>query len=113
MWLLCVPTPDDLESALGQDYPRDDLLDRLVRYGYGRDEQPGFVVRGDTVTVYLEEDPDGDDYLVPFTLALLRYAMDIDAGNAGEPEDVVLNDRVLQALAVLWLVPLGIGIFAR
>ena len=49
--------------------------------------------------------------IVPFTLALLRYAMDIDAGNAGEPEDVVLNDRVLQALAVLWLIPLGIGIF--
>ena len=49
--------------------------------------------------------------IVPFTLALLRYAMDIDAGNAGEPEDVVLNDRVLQALAVLWLIPLGVGIF--
>ncbi len=49
--------------------------------------------------------------IVPFTLALLRYAMDIDAGNAGEPEDVVLNDRILQALAVLWLIPLGIGIF--
>ncbi len=51
--------------------------------------------------------------IVPFTLALLRYAMDIDAGNAGEPEDVVLNDRVLQALAVLWLIPLGIGIFVH
>ena len=49
--------------------------------------------------------------IVPFTLALLRYALDIDAGNAGEPEDVVLNDRILQALAVLWLIPLGIGIF--
>ncbi|MCW3157054.1 decaprenyl-phosphate phosphoribosyltransferase [Micropruina sonneratiae] len=49
--------------------------------------------------------------IVPFVLALLRYAMDIDAGNAGEPEDVVLNDRVLQALAVLWLIPLGVGIF--
>jgi len=49
--------------------------------------------------------------IVPFTLALLRYAMDIDAGNAGEPEDVVLNDRILQALAVLWLIPLGVGIF--
>ncbi|MFT3969349.1 MAG: decaprenyl-phosphate phosphoribosyltransferase [Micropruina sp.] len=51
--------------------------------------------------------------IVPFTLALLRYAMDIDAGNAGEPEDVVLNDRILQALAVLWLIPLGIGIFVH
>ena len=51
--------------------------------------------------------------IVPFTLALLRYAMDIDAGNAGEPEDVVLNDRVLQALAILWLIPLGIGIYVQ
>lgn len=51
--------------------------------------------------------------IVPFTLALLRYAMDIDAGNAGEPEDVVLNDRVLQGLAVLWLIPLAIGIFVK
>lgn len=61
--------------------------------------------------------PDGVPWttisIVPFTLALLRYAMDIDAGNAGEPEDVVLNDRVLQGLAVLWLVPLGIGIFVH
>ena len=53
----------------------------------------------------------GASAVLPFTLALLRYAMDIDAGNAGEPEDVVLNDRVLQALAVLWLIPLGVGIF--
>ncbi|MFZ1411384.1 MAG: decaprenyl-phosphate phosphoribosyltransferase [Micropruina sp.] len=51
--------------------------------------------------------------IAPFTLALLRYAMDIDAGNAGEPEDVVLNDRVLQTLAVLWMVPLGIAVFVQ
>lgn len=29
------------------------------------------------------------------TLALLRYAMRIDTGDAGEPEDVVMGDRVL------------------
>lgn len=50
--------------------------------------------------------------IIPFTLALLRYAMDIDAGNAGEPEDVVLNDRVLQCLAALWVIPLSIGIIS-
>ena len=55
------PFPTDparyaLTLALGQEYPRDDLLERLVHYGYGRDEQPGFVVRGDTVTVYLDAD---------------------------------------------------------
>ncbi len=49
--------------------------------------------------------------IAPFTLALLRYAYVIDRGDAGEPEDVVLTDRVLQVLAVVWVVPLGIGVF--
>jgi len=37
--------------------------------------------------------------LVPFVLAILRYAMDVDGGNGGEPEEIVLNDRVLQVLS--------------
>lgn len=49
--------------------------------------------------------------IAPFTLALLRYAMTIDTGGAGEPEDVVLSDRVLQALGLLWAVPVGISVF--
>lgn len=50
--------------------------------------------------------------IAPFTLALLRYAMVVDAGRAGEPEDVVLSDRVLQVLAVLWAVPVALAVFA-
>jgi decaprenyl-phosphate phosphoribosyltransferase len=38
--------------------------------------------------------------IIPFTIAILRYAVDIDGGEAGEPEDLALNDRVLQLLAV-------------
>lgn len=49
--------------------------------------------------------------IAPFTLALLRYAMEIDQGLAGEPEDVVLGDRVLQGLAVLWVIPVAIAVF--
>lgn len=49
--------------------------------------------------------------IAPFTLALLRYAYVIDSGAAGEPEDVVSSDRVLQALGVLWVIPVGIGVF--
>ena len=49
--------------------------------------------------------------IAPFTLALLRYAYVIDTGRAGEPEDVVLSDRVLQALGLLWVVPVAIGVF--
>ncbi|MDR1238443.1 MAG: decaprenyl-phosphate phosphoribosyltransferase [Propionibacteriaceae bacterium] len=50
--------------------------------------------------------------IAPFTLAILRYAMAIDAGRAGEPEEVVLSDRVLQALALLWIAPVAISVFA-
>ncbi len=49
--------------------------------------------------------------IAPFTLAVLRYAMRIDQGKAGEPEDVVLSDPILQVLAVLWVVPVAIAVF--
>ena len=49
--------------------------------------------------------------IAPFTLALLRYAMTIDAGEAGEPEDVVLSDHVLQGLGLLWAVPVAVSVF--
>ncbi len=50
--------------------------------------------------------------IAPFALAILRYAMKIDAGQAGAPEDVVMHDRVLQVLGVVWLVPVAIAVFA-
>ena len=49
--------------------------------------------------------------IAPFTLAVLRYAFQIDMGVAGEPEDVALGDHMLQAFAVLWAVPLAIAVF--
>jgi decaprenyl-phosphate phosphoribosyltransferase len=36
--------------------------------------------------------------LVPFVMAILRYAVDVDGGNGGEPEEIALGDRVLQVL---------------
>ena len=45
--------------------------------------------------------------IAPFVLALLRYAVDIDRGMAGEPETIVASDRVLQALGVVWLLLFG------
>ena len=38
--------------------------------------------------------------IIPFTIAILRYAIDVDGGMAGEPEDIVLRDRVLQLLGL-------------
>jgi len=34
---------------------------------------------------------------------VLRYAVDVDGGMAGEPEDIVVKDRVLQLLGVAWV----------
>ena len=41
--------------------------------------------------------------MVPFTVAILRYAVDVDGGEAGEPEEIALGDRVLQVLAIAWI----------
>ena len=49
--------------------------------------------------------------IAPFTLAILRYAMKIDQGDAGEPEDIVMSDRMLQILAVLWVIPVALAVF--
>ncbi|MHA6797872.1 decaprenyl-phosphate phosphoribosyltransferase [Bounagaea algeriensis] len=39
--------------------------------------------------------------IIPMVIAILRYAVDIDKGVAGEPEEVVLKDKVLMVLGVL------------
>jgi decaprenyl-phosphate phosphoribosyltransferase len=49
--------------------------------------------------------------IVPFVVALLRYAVDVDGGKAGEPEDIVLHDRVLQILGVSWVVCLALAFY--
>ncbi|HEY4006880.1 MAG TPA: decaprenyl-phosphate phosphoribosyltransferase [Pseudonocardia sp.] len=49
--------------------------------------------------------------IVPFVVAVLRYAVDVDGGNGGEPEEIALADRVLQVLAVLWLCALVVAVY--
>lgn len=41
--------------------------------------------------------------VVPLVLFLLRYALLLDQGRGGAPEDLVLADRVLFALAATWV----------
>lgn len=48
--------------------------------------------------------------IAPFVLGLLRYAVDIDRGTAGAPEDIVLGDRVLQVLGVAWVATIVVGV---
>lgn len=49
--------------------------------------------------------------IVPFVVAVLRYAVDVDAGNAGEPEVIALRDRVLQVLGAGWVVSLALSFY--
>ncbi|WP_312886779.1 decaprenyl-phosphate phosphoribosyltransferase [Actinocrinis puniceicyclus] len=49
--------------------------------------------------------------IVPWSFIFLRYAMFVDAGNAGEPEDVLLGDRVIMAIAATWLACFALGVF--
>jgi decaprenyl-phosphate phosphoribosyltransferase len=44
-------------------------------------------------------------------LAILRYAVDVDRGAAGAPEEIVLRDRVLLGLALAWGCTVGMGVF--
>jgi decaprenyl-phosphate phosphoribosyltransferase len=48
--------------------------------------------------------------IVPFVLGVLRYAIDVERGRAGAPEEVVLSDRVLQSLGLAWLVLFVAGV---
>lgn len=50
--------------------------------------------------------------LAPFTLAILRFAIDVDAGTAEEPEEIVLRDRVLLGLGVAWAVSVALAVYA-
>jgi decaprenyl-phosphate phosphoribosyltransferase len=48
--------------------------------------------------------------MIPFTIAMLRYAVDVDGGLAGEPEDIALRDRALQVLALAWVGTIGAAV---
>lgn len=47
--------------------------------------------------------------VLPFVLAILRYALDVDRAEAEAPEEVVLRDRALQVLGLAWLILFGLG----
>jgi decaprenyl-phosphate phosphoribosyltransferase len=49
--------------------------------------------------------------MVPFVVAVLRYAVDVDQGNGGEPEELALGDRTLQVLALVWVATLVLTVY--
>ena len=48
--------------------------------------------------------------VIPWVFIFLRYAMFIDTGRAGEPEDVVLKDRVIMGIGAVWLAVFATGV---
>ncbi len=50
------PDALQLRLELNQSYPREQLLENFLDYGFERDDLPGFSIRGDTITLYFEED---------------------------------------------------------
>ena len=48
--------------------------------------------------------------IVPFAMGILRYALLLEEGHGGAPEEIVLGDRPLQILGVVWLVIYGAGV---
>lgn len=49
--------------------------------------------------------------MVPFTIAILRYAADVDRGHGGAPDEIALQDRTLQILALLWLACIAMAVY--
>jgi len=51
--------------------------------------------------------------IVPMLLALLRYTYVVEGKNGGRPEELVLSDRSLQLLGLIWVVLFTAGVYAR
>ena len=49
--------------------------------------------------------------IVPFVTFILRYALLLEEGHGGAPEDIVLSDRVLVVLAGAWVVVFGASVY--
>ncbi|MET7712539.1 decaprenyl-phosphate phosphoribosyltransferase [Streptomyces sp. NPDC005407] len=48
--------------------------------------------------------------VIAFILAVLRYAVFADRGTAGAPEDVVLRDRALAVIGLMWAAMYGLAV---
>jgi decaprenyl-phosphate phosphoribosyltransferase len=55
--------------------------------------------------------PWGPLSVAPFVVGLLRFALDVDSGAAGAPEEVALRDHVLLTLGAIWLLTFALGAF--
>ena len=130
-WFLIVAGFGSLFMAAGKRYSE---LDRFVRDG-DSDDSPkrksldgytlGYlrfvwgIAAAVTITAYalwafdVAEVPSSFPWaewsVLPFVLAILRYGVSIDRGDAEAPEETALGDKVLLLLGLAWLVLFGLG----
>lgn len=130
-WFLIVAGFGSLFMAAGKRYSE---LDRFVRDG-SKDDGPkrksldgytlGYlrfvwgIAAAVTITAYalwafdVAETPSSFPWaewsVLPFVLAILRYGVSIDRGDAEAPEETALGDKVLLLLGLAWLVLFGLG----
>jgi decaprenyl-phosphate phosphoribosyltransferase len=78
------------------------------------------VAAGVAITAYciwaFERSAEGDTdvwyqlSVIPFVLGILRYALLVEHGHGGAPEELLLRDRVLLAVGALWAVVFALGV---
>jgi decaprenyl-phosphate phosphoribosyltransferase len=83
--------------------------------GYVRAVSSGVMITAYCLWAFESAAHSGDDTwfrlsIVPFVIAVLRYALVVDQGGGGAPEEVVLSDRTLQIVGVIWLVTFALGV---
>ena len=49
--------------------------------------------------------------IIPFVLAILRYALMLEQGRGSAPEEIVLGDRTLQAIGLVWVALFACGVY--
>ncbi len=107
-----------LELGTERDDHRQTLGDYSIEYlGYVRSVASGVMMVAYCFWAFdTSIHPTGVVYfelsIVPFVLAILRYALLIERGEGGAPEELVLADHPLQIFATLWIVAVGIGLYA-
>jgi len=51
--------------------------------------------------------------IIPFIIAILRYALLVEQGLGSAPEEVLLKDRQMQIIGLVWVVLMGLSVYAR
>jgi decaprenyl-phosphate phosphoribosyltransferase len=51
--------------------------------------------------------------IIPFIIAILRYALLVEQGLGSAPEEVLLKDRQMQVIGLIWVVLMGLSVYAR